>query len=99
MSSPEDAKNRRRVGGTPAESPTFLPEGAFVVQFTTGTTRLDGPVAGRVEHVVSGQAAHFKSLAELLAFLREVLRLPPAEIPEMQGNTDHTDLRDRPRLR
>ena len=37
-------------------------------------------VAGRVEHVVSGQSAHFDSLEELLAFLAQVLttvRAPP----------------------
>jgi hypothetical protein len=28
---------------------------------------------GRVEHVVSGQATHFDSLEELLAFMRRVL--------------------------
>ena len=34
-----------------------------------------GPAAweGRVEHVVSGQAAHFHSLEELLAFIARVL--------------------------
>jgi hypothetical protein len=30
-------------------------------------------VAGRVEHVVSGQATHFASLEELLAFIVRVL--------------------------
>jgi hypothetical protein len=36
-------------------------------------------VAGRVEHVVSGQVAHFASPRELLAFLAEVLRNPTAD--------------------
>jgi hypothetical protein len=31
-------------------------------------------MAGRVEHVVSGKAARFQSLDELVAFMREVLR-------------------------
>jgi hypothetical protein len=33
---------------------------------------------GRVEHVVSGQATHFQSVDELLAFLRRVLTSVPA---------------------
>jgi hypothetical protein len=32
-----------------------------------------GRLAGRVEHVVSGQATHFASLEELLAFMGRVL--------------------------
>ena len=37
-------------------------------------------VAGRVEHVASGQSTHFVSLEELLAFMGQVLttvRAPP----------------------
>jgi hypothetical protein len=61
-------------GGTAADAPAFLPEGAFVVQLKTGTSTAEASLAGRVEHVVSGQATHFQSPAELLAFLHEVLR-------------------------
>jgi len=46
---------------------------AFVVQLRA---QLPGdPLAweGRVEHVVSGQATHFHSLEELLAFISRVL--------------------------
>ena len=53
---------------------------AFVVHFRTNSDVLHGPIAGRVEHVVSGQSIHFDSLEELLAFIDQVLanvRAPP----------------------
>ena len=53
---------------------------AFVVHFRTSTDIAQGQIAGRVEHVVSGQATHFASLEELLAFMARVLtsvRAPP----------------------
>jgi hypothetical protein len=56
------------------------PHRAFVVQFRVETELERGRCAGRVEHVVSGQAAHFQSLEELLAFMARVLttvRAPP----------------------
>ena len=47
---------------------------AFVVQFLA-TAEVDaGRLEGRVEHVVSGQATHFASLEDLLAFMARVLR-------------------------
>ena len=46
---------------------------AFVIQFRTGTEIAAGHMAGRVEHVVSGQATHFSTLEELLAFMGRVL--------------------------
>jgi len=46
---------------------------AFVVQFRAETNVEGGRYAGRVEHVVSGQAAHFQSLENLLAFIARVL--------------------------
>ena len=42
---------------------------AFVVQFQTDTIVEQGSLAGRVEHVVSGQATTFQSLETLLAFI------------------------------
>ena len=56
------------------------PHRAFVVQFRTETDVARGCVKGRVEHVMSGQAAHFASVEELLAFIERVLatmRAPP----------------------
>jgi len=46
---------------------------AFVVHFRTSSDVLHGPIAGRVEHVVSGQSTHFDSLEELLVFMAQVL--------------------------
>jgi hypothetical protein len=47
---------------------------AFVVQFQADTVVEQGHLAGRVEHVVSGQAADFQSLETLLTFIAQVLR-------------------------
>lgn len=47
---------------------------AFVVQFQADTAVERGRLAGRVEHVASGQATAFQSLEALLAFFAEVLR-------------------------
>lgn len=46
---------------------------AFVIQFRPETELEAERCAGRVEHVASSRAAHFSSLAELLAFLSRVL--------------------------
>jgi hypothetical protein len=48
-------------------------ERAFVVQLLATAEVASGGLEGRVEHVVSGQAAHFHSLEELLAFMTRVL--------------------------
>src|SRR5207249_391383 len=56
-----------------AEGPPLSPYRAFVVQFRTETDVEQGHYAGRVEQVVSGQATHFASLEELLAFMARVL--------------------------
>jgi hypothetical protein len=63
------------------ESP-LSPHWAFVVQFRVGTDVKKGRFAGRVEHVVSGQATHFHSLEELLAFIGRVLTQVRAKRPE-----------------
>jgi len=57
---------------------------AFVVHLRTNSDVRHGPITGRVEHVVSGQSVHFASLAELLAFIDQVLanvRAPPRRRP------------------
>ena len=46
---------------------------AFVVQFAPDADPAGGQCSGRVEHVASGQATRFHSLADLLAFLGRVL--------------------------
>lgn len=56
---------------------------AFVVQFGGQTNVEIGHYAGRVEHVVSGQATYFHSLAELLAFIARVLTRVQEEPPHV----------------
>ena len=57
----------------PKDEPPLSPHRAFVVQFRAELDVARGRCAGRVEHVVSGQATHFHSLEELLAFMARVL--------------------------
>jgi hypothetical protein len=59
----------------PADNPARLSvHRAFVVQFQADTAVEQGHLAGRVEHVVTGQAADFQPLETLLAFIAQVLR-------------------------
>ncbi len=61
------------------ESP-FSPHRAFVVQFRKETVLEQWRLEGRVEHVVSGQSAHFHSVEELFTFMARLLapvRAPP----------------------
>lgn len=62
--------------------PSLSRHRAFVIQFRTETDVAAGRVAGRVEHVVSGQATHFHSLKELLAFIGRVLKDVGTASPE-----------------
>jgi len=58
------------------------------VHFRTDIDITQGRIAGRVEHVVSGQSTHFDSLEELLAFVARVLasvRAPPRRRPSSGG--------------
>jgi hypothetical protein len=73
-------KQHASLVGTETKPP-LLPEWAFVVQFREGTDLSHNRVDGRVEHIVSGRAAQFTSLDELVAFMAEVLaivRAPPS---------------------
>jgi len=69
----------------PVQAPPslMLPPWAFVVQFRVETDLAQGRCTGRVEHVVSGQAAHFQSLEELVAFMTEVLTTVHAQHPNL----------------
>jgi hypothetical protein len=59
----------------PAHNPThFSVHWVFVIQSQSDTAVEEGYLAGRVEHVVSGQATAFQSLETLLAFMARVLR-------------------------
>lgn len=69
----------------PAETIHPLPaQRAFLVQVHAETDVGQGRLAGRVEHVVSGQAIHFASPEELLVFMARVLAplQPPRAEPE-----------------
>ena len=73
----------------PADTVHPLPaQRAFLVQVHAAAEVTQGRLAGRVEHVVSGQATHFASPEELLAFMARVLtpcRLPvqrPGALPQ-----------------
>jgi hypothetical protein len=55
---------------------------AFVVQFASDTQIDASRIAGRVEHVVSGQVARFESLEVLLTFVDRVLHERRRDTPE-----------------
>jgi hypothetical protein len=55
---------------------------AFVVQLGAATVVGQQRFLGRVEHVISGQAAHFATLEELLAFMARVLAAQTS-VPEV----------------
>jgi hypothetical protein len=61
---------------------------AFVVQFSAATAVGQQRFVGRVEHVVSGRAAPFHTLEELLQFMTRLLRThetAPEAPPESEG--------------
>lgn len=59
----------------------LLPERAFVVQLRAGSSLAADALQGRIEHVTSGKASNFASLAEVLAFMRRVLDEMPRQDP------------------
>ena len=67
----------------PADHPVPLSvTRAFVVQLRADTAVEQGHLAGRVEHVVSGQATDFEALETLLTFIARVLRTERARSAE-----------------
>jgi hypothetical protein len=62
------------------ESP-LPPHRAFVVQLREHSDVPRRRWAGRIEHVTSGQATHFQSLKELLAFVSRILASPARDPP------------------
>ena len=54
---------------------------AFLVQVHAEAEVAQGRLAGRAEHVMSGQATHFASPEELLAFMARVLTPVPRPMP------------------
>ena len=55
------------------DAPMFPTNRAFVVQFAADADIARGALVGRVEHVLSGHAAHFHALDGLLDFMARVL--------------------------
>lgn len=47
--------------------------GAFVIQFRMGAPTRENPLAGRVEHVASGNTAIFESIDDIPQLLRQML--------------------------
>jgi len=74
----------------PAEPAHPLPaQRAFVVQVHAQAEVAQGRLAGRVEHVMSGQATHFASPEELLAFIARVLSPCLRAVPSLRALPQH----------
>ncbi len=56
-----------------SSAPTLPSNRAFVVQFHTATRQTHEQYAGRIEHLVSGQATHFESWEQLQGFIEQML--------------------------
>jgi hypothetical protein len=65
-------RSAQRTSATPAAF-ELPPDRAFVLHLDA-CAQPPRRVAGRIEHVTSGQVAHITSLRQLLAFLAAVLR-------------------------
>ncbi len=63
-------------------APSLPTNRAFVVQFRAEADVDREQIAGRVEHVVSGQATHFSSWQELHTFIAQLLSRFPFAHPE-----------------
>ena len=55
------------------DQPSLPTQRAFVVQLHAESRIEKGQFKGRVEHIVSGQSAHFSSMKALKAFMERVL--------------------------
>jgi hypothetical protein len=58
------------------------PACAFVVHFREGTEPTSQDFTGRVEHMISGDAARFQSSDELMAFFVRVMRAVRTKPPQ-----------------
>jgi hypothetical protein len=65
--------NLRKETQAPLTDAPVSPRLAFVVQFRTGSGGITTSYAGRVEHMTSGRAGHFRSQTELWTFLTQTL--------------------------
>ncbi len=52
---------------------SLSPHWSFVIQLHVGTSFEPDRFFGRIEHVTSGQTTRFESLAEVMAFMEQVL--------------------------
>jgi hypothetical protein len=74
---PHLSKNRHKLhgistsGGVRSRILNSIMRGAFVVQLKSADQSLAGHLEGSVEEVDTGKQAHFRSVDELLRFLRE----------------------------
>ena len=59
--------------GTTQDQPSLPTQRAFVVQLHAESKIAKGQFKGRVEHIVSGQSAHFSSMKALKAFMQRVV--------------------------
>ena len=59
--------------GTARDQPSLPTQRAFVVQLHSESKLVKSQFKGRVEHIVSGQSAHFSSMKALKAFMQRVL--------------------------
>lgn len=59
------------------DQPSLPARRAFVVQLHAEAQVAHGHFTGRVEHLVSHQAAYFKSLHELMAFIIQMVTEAP----------------------
>jgi hypothetical protein len=66
----------------PSDESPLSPYRAFVVQLREHADVGRNQWVGRVEHVTSGQATHFRSLEELVAFIGKIVALPINRVPE-----------------
>jgi hypothetical protein len=70
---PQRCSKEAIMTATPTPDAPLSPHWAFVVQLLEGTALRPEALHGRVEHIMSGQATHFSSVEDLLAFMARVL--------------------------
>ena len=66
-------RGERQVQTHRSSQSRFPAHRAFVVQVAVAEPGVPDSPLGRAEHVVSGQATHFASWAELVMFIEQVL--------------------------
>ena len=71
------------------DQPSLPARRAFVVQLHADARPEQGAFKGRVEHIVSREAAHFDSIEELVAFMQRTLAArEPAEAGDTPEDED-----------